>query len=223
MKKLLLFTVFTVLSFTTAVAQQINFGAKAGVNFATLTGDVDDASTKVGLHVGGVAEYMINEKLSLQAELLYSMQGAKNEYTETNSFNDYSEIYSEEATYKLNYINLPVMAKYFFTDNFSVIAGPQISFLTSAKADFDEVYTITTGGSTTVETESISDLDIKDALKSIDFGLNLGLGYKLDNGLNFEARYNLGLMNIDDSPTEAGDPETSIKNGVIQVSLGFMF
>lgn len=65
MKKLLLFTVFTVLSFTTAVAQQINFGAKAGVNFATLTGDVDDASTKVGLHVGGVAEYMINEKLSL--------------------------------------------------------------------------------------------------------------------------------------------------------------
>lgn len=211
------------MSFSTTIAQQVNFGAKAGANFATLNGDVDDTSMKVGLHVGGVAEYMINEKFSLQAELLYSMQGAKNEYSESYSFNDYSEIYSEEATYKLNYINLPVMAKYYLADNFSIVAGPQIGFLTSAKADFDETYTITEGGSTTVETESISDLDIKDALKSIDFGLNFGLGYKLDNGLNFEARYNLGLMNIDDSPTEAGDPETSIKNGVIQVSLGFMF
>ncbi len=68
----------------------------------------------------------------------------------------------------------------------------------SAKSEFD-------GDST----------DIKDDTKTIDFGL----GYKLENGLKFGARYNLGLANIAE---DAGD-DFKITNNVIQVSVGFFF
>ena len=56
-------------------------------------------------------------------------------------------------------------------------------------------------------------------MSSIDFGLNFGLGYKLDSGLNFGARYNMGLSNINDTD----DDDDTIKNGVFQISLGYFF
>ncbi len=59
--------------------------------------------------------------------------------------------------------------------------------------------------------------DIEDT-NVIDFGLNFGLGYKLDSGLNFSARYNLGLSNIDDS-----DSNVETKNSVFQFSVGYFF
>jgi len=54
---------------------------------------------------------------------------------------------------KLNYLNIPVLAKYYITDAFSVEAGPQIGLLLSAKSRGE---------------------DIGDLYKSSDFGLNLG-------------------------------------------------
>jgi hypothetical protein len=63
--------------------------------------------------------------------------------------------------------------------------------------------------------------DIKDDLKGIDFGVNFGIGYKMESGLNFGARYNLGLTDANDNPDELGD--SSFKNSVIQVSVGYFF
>ena len=48
--------------------------------------------------------------------------------------------------------------------------------------------------------------------------LNFGLGYKLDSGLNFAARYNLGLSNL---AKDSGNEK--INNGVFQLSVGYMF
>ncbi len=36
-------------------------------------------------------------------------------------------------------------------------------------------------------TKAAEKIDVKDDIKSIDFGLNIGLGYKMRNGLNFSA------------------------------------
>ncbi len=52
------------------------------------------------------------------------------------------------------------------------------------------------------------DDDIKDEAKSTDFGLNLGLGYRVNANISVEAQYSLGLSNIDDS----GEDEVSAKN-----------
>ncbi|NNK76878.1 MAG: PorT family protein [Maribacter sp.] len=193
MKKLLFFTAIVLFGFTYVSAQEIDFGAKAGVNFATITGDdLDSFSSRTAFHLGFVAEIGITEKFSFQPELLYSAQGA-----------DYSED-GFEGSVKVDYLNLPLMAKFYVAEGFSLEAGPQVGFLLSAKDVYD-------GGED----------DWSDITKGIDFGLNFGVGYKLESGLNFGARYNLGLSDVNNDPEYLGD--SAFKNSVIQAYLGFFF
>jgi hypothetical protein len=196
MKKLILFATLAIFVIANSNAQ-INFGAKAGVNFATITGDmVDSFNSRTAFHVGFVAEIVISETFSFQPELLYSAQGA--DYSE-EGFEDF------EGTVKLDYLNVPLMAKFYVGEGFSVEAGPQIGLLLSAKDDYGD-----------------GEDDIKEYVKGTDFGVNLGVGYKMEGGLNFSARYNLGLSNdldVDDFEAEGAE----YKNSVIQVSVGYFF
>ena len=71
MKKLV-FLVFTTGVFFTASAQ-IQFGVKAGANFATLSGPGSEgATTKVDFHGGGFARIPLVNSFFLQPELVYS-------------------------------------------------------------------------------------------------------------------------------------------------------
>lgn len=213
MKKLLLFTVIGVLSFTQSFAQDFNFGAKAGINFANIGGDEsDEFEAKTGYHLGLVAEFMLTDHFGFQPELLYSTQGAK--ASESYSEDGYVENY--EVKIKLDYINVPLLAKYFITEGLSLEAGPQVGFLLSGKQDY--TYTASFDGET--ETESGSE-DIKEYLNTVDLGLLGGIGYKLDMGLVFNARYALGLSNIN-SEEEAGE-DLKQSNNVFQFSVGYMF
>lgn len=209
MKKII-FVGITVLTFGVSSAQEVNFGVKGGLNVSTLTGDVEEVDAKIGFHVGGFAEIKLSDKFAFQPELLFSTQGAKSEYSES----DGTDSYSEKFTLNLNYLNVPLMAKYFATDKLFIEAGPQIGLLLSAKTDYE--YTETFQGVTF--SESIDGVDVKDDFKSIDFGLNFGLGYEFTENIFAGARYNLGLSNIGE---DTGDDK--INNGVIQVSLGYKF
>jgi len=198
MKQFCIITVIALLSIVFVNAQNVQFGAKAGVNFASINGDdTEEFDMRTSFHVGAVAEFLFSERFSLQPELIYSSQGAK---------------MSDEGfdfIIKLNYINLPIMAKYYVTEGLSLEVGPQFGLLLSAKAksEFD--------GESEEE-------DIKDDLNDFDFGINFGAGYKLENGLSFTARYNYGFSNLADSGSEdIGD--TNFNNGVIQLSVGFNF
>ncbi len=215
MKKFLLVAAIAVCGIFSANAQDIKFGVKAGVNFASLGGDAEDAETRTGLHIGALAEFMLTESFSIQPELLYSMQGAKSEYSE--SYTEFGIEVSEsgEEELKLDYIILPIMANYYITEGLSVQVGPQVGFLVSAKGEGE--YTASAAGMT--ESESF-DEDVKDETSSIDFGVAAGLGYELDMGVFFQARYYLGLSNVDDS--EFSD-DYSIQNNMIQLSLGYKF
>ena len=209
MKKVFLAAI-AVLGFMTTQAQEVKYGAKVGLNVATLNGDVEDAKSLIGAHLGGFVEIKINEKFAFQPELLYSMQGAKTEYSESEP--GYS--YSSEEKYKLGYLNLPLMAKYFATEKLFIEAGPQIGFLMSAKNDYKETETFMG------DTETFSgDVDIKDNLKSIDFGLNFGLGYEFTQNVFASARYNVGLSDIND----VEGSNVKIQNGVLQFSVGYKF
>ncbi|QXP59127.1 porin family protein [Olleya sp. HaHaR_3_96] len=215
MKKLFTMAAVAVLGLSNVNAQEVNFGAKAGVNLATLTGDeTDDLESRTGFHVGVVAEMVISDKFSFQPELMYSAQGTKSSYSESETFNGFTSSYEGESTLKLDYINLPLMAKYYVAEGFSIEAGPQIGFLINSEEEYE--YSETFDGTT--DTESGSD-DLED-IKSIDFGLNFGIGYKLESGLNFGARYNLGLSNVNDSDDS---DDFKINNSVVQVSVGFFF
>lgn len=193
MKKVLL-AVAILAAGLTANAQEVNFGAKAGVNFANVSGeDVEDNITRTSFNVGAVVEFEISDKFSIQPELIYSAQGAKLE--------EESDV---DLTLKLDYLNVPVIAKFYAAESFSLEFGPQVGFLLSAKAKAK------IGGDS-------GETDIKDEFETVDFGLNFGAGYKLDSGLNFSARYNLGLSNV------AKESESSVKNSVFQISIGYFF
>lgn len=194
---------------TMSAQEFVEFGAKAGVNFASIGGDeTEDLDGKTGFHLGLVAEIPFGERFSFQPEVLYSSQGAKMEGSET--FEGITVAY--EGTLTLDYINIPLLAKYYFTPNLNFHVGPQLGFL--VKAEGEEEYSF--GGETESET-----YDLKDDVKGMDFALAAGLGYKMDMGLFFDARYTLGLSNIWDYEDEDGD--YSQKNNVIQLSVGFMF
>ncbi|MDO5978795.1 porin family protein [Flavivirga spongiicola] len=184
MKKLLLVTAISILGLAHINAQDVEFGIKGGLNFATVIGDnTSKDQTVTAFNFGAMAEIKISDKFSLQPELMYSGQG-------------YDTNIDSEGIIALNYLNIPLIAKYYVTKRLSLEAGPQIGFLLSTK-----------GG-----TE-----DYKDLFKTTDFGVNFGLGYKLDNGLNFGVRYVLGLSNINDVGGVTN------KNGVLQLNVGYFF
>ena len=155
-------------------AQNITVGAKSGLNFAGIAGDnVDGISGRTSIHIGGTLEVEIVDSFSIQAELLYSGQGYKFRNREV----------------KQDYINLPLLIRYYVEDDLFVEVGPQVGFLISPR------------------------LNIGNTLSVPDAGLNLGVGYKLDSGLNFGIRYSRGITNINGL--------ANFKNSVLQLSVGF--
>ena len=96
------------------------------------------------------------------------------------------------------------MAKYYVAEGLSLEAGPQIGFLIKAEVK---------------DNDTPLSVDVKDSFKSIDFGFNIGAGYKLESGLNFGLRYNLGLSDISNSDNE----DAKWKNRVLQFSVGYTF
>ncbi|WP_322550298.1 porin family protein [Flavobacterium psychraquaticum] len=210
MKKFL-FAVILLVAFGSASAQEktsnvanIKFGAKGGINFANLAGDdADGAKMFVGFNAGFFIEIPVADKLVFQPEILYSAQGSK---SEGPLFVDGS-VYNVEATFKFNYINIPLLFKYEIADKFSLEAGPYVGFLTSAKLKAN----IQGVGSETI--------DAKDMLKSTDFGIAIGMNYEFTDVIFANARYQSGLTEIGDAEGNNND----IKNSVFQIGLGFRF
>jgi opacity protein-like surface antigen len=205
MKKIML-TAAAVMAFAFSNAQETKFGVKGGINLHTITGDVsEDVSSKVGFQIGGFAEFKLSDKFAIQPELLFSTQGAKLETSEPEFG------ISSEQKLNLTYLNIPVMAKFYATEKFSLEAGPQVGFLLSAKSKYEATFD--------GETES-GDEDVKDTLESIDFGVNFGAGYDFTENLSAGLRYNLGLSNI--AKTE-DDNDAKVKNSVFSLSLAYKF
>ncbi|OAB78166.1 porin family protein [Cochleicola gelatinilyticus] len=210
MKKVFLVAAVAVFGVSTTFAQaDFRMGAKAGVNFAKLTGDdVEDADGRTGFHVGGLVEIPVTEKFSIQPEVLYSQQGLqrKDEFAGT----------TVESKLILDYINIPVMAKFYVTDEFSLEGGPQFGF--RAKSEFET--NIDEDGN-----EGETTIDLKDDFSSFDLGAGIGAAYRLPMGVFFQARYVLGLSNVNDAGNDSEDGifEDDLTNSVLSLSVGYKF
>ena len=119
----------TILLTSVAFAQVPKFGAKAGLNLASqMVGDEGSTPSRAALYAGLFAEFDISNRLGIQPELIFSMQGA-GDATNSNSPD------------KFNYINLPVMLKiYVLQRSLSVDVGPQFGYLLSAKNGSTDIY-----------------------------------------------------------------------------------
>ncbi len=208
MKKLVFIVAIALFSTSAVLAQEVRIGFKGGVNLATLGGDVENADHRTAFHLGGLVEIPLSERFSVQPEILYSAQGA--EYEEAGSFGGVP--YDYTATAKLDYIQVPVMAKVYLIDGLALEAGPQVAFLVSDKYEYD-------GNVGPLEGSGEGGFDDND-LSSVDVSLGAGASYRLPMGLFFGARYNFGLGNVNDA---ADKDDYKVHNNVLQVSVGYSF
>lgn len=206
MKKMFLIAALAVLGMSQTDAQ-VKFGIKAGPQLSNLVGGDADAESKFGINAGGYANIRISEAFAFQPEVLYSMQGAKQEYSQDFGLGTYRV----EDKVKLSYINIPLMMKWYAYDGLNFEFGPQVGFNVSAKAE-GERRLISGEGDSQVMTSYESDLD---DVETVDFGLNIGAGYELPNGLNFGIRYGLGLTEI--------VKDSDVKNSVFSLGIGYSF
>jgi len=171
---------------------QFAVGIKGGLNFANI--DVSKSAganyeNRTGYHAGAFALIKLGF-IGIQPELIFSKQGSTLKTNTQNLDQNY------------DYINIPVMAKFYLPLGLNLQAGPQFGFLTKAQAE----------NAITGKMD-----DIKDKAKSSDVAIGLGAGWDLPFGLTIDARYNLGLSKINDTSGTSGD----VKNKVFQVAVGY--
>ena len=208
MKKIvLLFAAAALATGAFAQGNRIEWGVKSGLNLATLThSDMSyetvsiNSKLKPSFHVGVFVDIPLGTYISFQPELLYSRQGTF--YKETVLSKDY-KIWT-----RFDYINIPLMFKFYVFEKLSVDVGPQFGFVIDA--------TQKRKGSDGDGTEDID----SDGYKSFDASFGMGLTYKVCRNIDVFARYNLGLTEVGKISATTSD---KMKNSVIQVGAGYRF
>lgn len=202
MKKIILLISIALLTIT-SINAQASFGIKAGVNFASILNEnISGVKGRTSFNVGFVTEIETSYSTAVQIELLYSGQGFKYK----GGFIENENVPKE--TYKLDYLNIPIVFKYYFKEGFSFETGPQVGFLLSAKT-------------------SDTDINVSKAFTDASFDWLIGFGYKFENGFNVNARYTLGFTDIWKGPTYTPPGYYYYNygkvNGVFQFTLGYYF
>ncbi len=98
----------------------------AGINLATMT-KTTDSKMRVGLAAGAELAVGAAENFEVSAGVLYSMQGVKGKGD------------LDGLTYKLDYINIPILANFYGTRGLAIKAGVQPGFNVTKKISADGV------------------------------------------------------------------------------------
>ncbi|SHG56082.1 Outer membrane protein beta-barrel domain-containing protein [Chryseolinea serpens] len=132
MKKLIIFSFVLVSSsncfsqsFTKDLFKRLSFGVKAGVNYSNFANADFETDGLVGFHAGGLVNFKLNERLSIEEEFLFSLQGAK-----------LKGVLNDTESIKLYYMTVPILLKYRTNSGIYFEAGPQVSAL--MKEDLDK-------------------------------------------------------------------------------------
>ena len=182
-----------------AVAQELGFGAKAGVTMGTLSFDSEntgDYGYRIGLAVGGFVALPLGSRLTIQPEGLFNQRGAK------------AEDEGLETTIALDYIDVPVLVKYAVTRggprSIFVFGGPSAAFKIRSRAT-------ATFGDTTI------DLDADEEIESFEFGVVAGGGVDFGKW-SIDGRYSLGLSNLNKE-----EDDVKLKSRSFSILAGIRF
>ncbi|MCB2409267.1 porin family protein [Hymenobacter lucidus] len=203
MKRLSVFLLFSIFFWNSAQAQ---LGVKGGLNSTVLQGTVGtDATYQTSYHAGLFYEMQVLGPVSIQPELLYSLQGTERK----------SDLVNYRS--KLHYLNLPVLAKVTIGPVYAE-AGPQVGFLLKARED--GVMEVGQEGNGEVQISS-NDRSSWNDYKKLDVGFAVGAGLNLPLGFAVGARFNAGLSDINNVKSVQGVNDPQLKNRVFQVYASF--
>ena len=189
MKKILVVAALMLSSVSTFAQHAVgsfNLQPKVGVSIANLT-EVKGSDPRVGVVAGVEGEYQASDIFSVSAGVLYSMQGAKANFANL-----------VDATNRLDYINVPIMANVYVVKGLAVKLGVQPGFNVSNK----------------IKKNNLNAVDNSIKAQSVDVSIPVGLSYEYSN-FQLDARYNWGVSKA--------LKWSDAKNSVFQITLGYKF
>lgn len=171
---------------------------KIGINAANMS-TFEKSDYRIGLTLGAEAGYQVLPDFSLSMAAMYSQQG-------TNSHWQWSD-----GTVKLDYINIPLMANYYWDYGITLKVGLEPGINLSGKG------TININGNkhegdleNAIINEEGSDMDVS----AFVMALPVGLSYEKNNVV-VDLRYNIGLSDA----LKFGSQRAA--NFVFQLTLGY--
>jgi len=211
MRKRFYSTVILIVSYSLLQAQETNFGIKAGLNYSSIVGELTEGiKFRFSGHAGVFLEIEFSDKFAFQPELLYSSQG----------FQFSSDLFSIDGNpnadggdfrtnVQLNYLTVPLLAKFGLNDRYSVEFGPQFGFLLN-------------------QVTKLKNLDERDGAPSkskstvsgnfqSDYGIAAGLGIRITEQFSISPRFYLGLRNR----LQGTEGNLQNYNAAIQVSVNY--
>jgi hypothetical protein len=204
--KTIYLTIITVMIYSVSYGQKWKYGLKGGMNASNTKFTVlyqgesseREYDNRISYYIGGFVEYIpkpeSNKSISIQAELQFSKQGY--------SYNRTSETGYE---FQLDQINLPLTLKKPLINDFSIISGIYLGYVTSSNEKYQ--------GNKYQQNQYFN----------FDIGLLIGAEYSFDFGLLLEIRYMYGLKNMSDFKSQDNLIEHEYKNRIIQLGLGYTF
>ena len=177
MNKLSIVAVLAIFSFISMNAQEANFGVTAGYHNLSVKASASGTSASAGesgIFVGVFADLTVSDKFHVQPEIQYASV-----FSDGDSGNE---------------LIIPVMAKYYVSDEFFIQAGPQLDLI----------------------------LDDSEGVKKLGFGLGVGVGYEFSDQLFATTRYTLGLSDRLDDPV-FDEFDVTTKFNFFQIGIGYRF
>jgi hypothetical protein len=228
MKKILTLTV--IVGSSLSLFGQVTVIPKLGVNRSSITFDKNTGfgksiEPKFGFQLGLGLAINISDKMSVQPELSYIKKGWSINF---DLIDGNGERWTLEEDFTLNYIEIPVLLKYFLgTRNFRyfINAGPSIAYGVGGKAkgkyainnrgiSIDEK--ITFGDQPSTETSILKEyLDNR-----WDIGIQVGGGVQIANKFMVEIRYGHGISSFSNPDGYIIVGHSKSQNRVIQLTLG---
>jgi hypothetical protein len=200
---------------------QVEKGIKVGMSLANTSGDdlsdllnaFYDTSLSKGSHFGVSGgffmSFLLSPAFALQPELLFTQKGIDIDGPEGSGH------------FAVNYIEVPVMAKYLIPSTSivkpAIYGGPVVSIKAGSSVTAKATDPADSGIAAEIKAglEDLADND----LNGLDLGLAFGASMNI-NTVVLDTRYNLGLTNIVDVP-DASD--VSVKNGAFHFYAGVLF
>jgi hypothetical protein len=191
----------------TALFAQTTLGLRQGVAATTLSakGDLyNDNNVTFSYTAWVFSTFSINKFLAIQPEVNYVRKGRCNETTELNT--------TTKTDFLLHFMQVPILFQY-RNDQllnksgsvFYINAGPYAGFVLNTQTRISE----TNEGGTLVPV---------DDSKKTDWGASMGIGFQTPirkNDVRIDLRYDMGLSEIANQPTDYRTKALSLTIGII--------
>lgn len=174
---------------------KINFGLEGGYNLSNIS-NLKGAKAASNFNLGFYFDLLLKENKNWYVHtgvIVKSTMGANIEPYSLNN-DSLDELFEDaDVRRKINAFNIPILARYQFMNKVFVEFGPMIGFMLNKSHD-----EFTATKLENKEDELYYDRKIRDEHNLLDFGAQVGLGYKLKtlHGMSVAVKYYQGVVDI---------------------------